>query len=68
MEINNFCWDGYYGGLKEEDAKTGYVLLDSNEGKTVYMEFMCADSYDCALDVAVVIKSFKLNKEEKGER
>ena len=34
MEINNFCWDGYYGGLKEEDAKTGYVLLDSNEGKT----------------------------------
>lgn len=65
MEINNFCWDGYYGNLKNEDDKTGYVLVDSNEGKTVYLEFMCVSSYDCALDVAEVLKSFKLNKEEK---
>lgn len=65
MEINNFCWDGYYGNLKNEEGKTGYVLLDSNEGKTVYLEFMCISSYDCALDVAEVLKSFKLNKKEK---
>lgn len=62
---NGFNWDGYVGSLKEDGTNTGYIHLSSYAGETVYIEFMCTKDYECALDVATLIKSFKYAEKEE---
>lgn len=59
IEQNGFHWNGFFGYKKEDDTKSGYVVFSTTEGATMYLEFMCVDSYECALDVAKVLMSFK---------